>query len=477
MSNLTAEQSLTKRRLEGEVRNLEKNREAYYQVVQDTNDIFLFYFCYHNDDKKSPYYGGYYIGKIVLPKDYPKNPGDFYTLTPSGRFEENKKICLTNSGYHKENWTAMWNISNMVVGFVSIFTSDDTSGISHIKKSPTERKDLAAKSVGYNLSHHKDITLKFTQFFKPDGTIRTDEEIKTWISENSAKKPVKKTVKETTVRVKKTEIDNKPAVAAVAAVAANPAPIPTLHNVSPKKDIVVDNKDIVVDNKDNIDIPNPPVDVPIAEPIPSPKKGKQVKSKSPSSSPIKKSASPIKKPIVDVEAEESSDSDDVFEDISEEEIAHVKKQNVSVSTSKKSVKTTAKPVAKPVAKPAIKPVAKPAAKQTIEKEEEESKDDEEEIITIGKKSSKTTKPVISVNSKKTIKEDIPVATNKTTKQTVKTSQKTVEGHAVKLPVKKSVNKKKEYPDNFDEWIKLINKSTLKTHDPILFRMVFNKSEQ
>src|SRR5579872_1282399 len=94
---LTAEQSLTARRLAGEIRQLERNREPYYQVVQDEKNPFLFYFCYHNTDTKSPYCGGYYIGKIDLPNDYPKNPGNFYMLTPSGRFDVNAKICLTNS--------------------------------------------------------------------------------------------------------------------------------------------------------------------------------------------------------------------------------------------------------------------------------------------------------------------------------------------------------------------------------------------
>ena len=47
-----------------------------------------------------PYLGGYYIGKIELPVDYPAKAGDFYMLTPNGRFDINKKICLTNSSVY-----------------------------------------------------------------------------------------------------------------------------------------------------------------------------------------------------------------------------------------------------------------------------------------------------------------------------------------------------------------------------------------
>ena len=102
-------------------------------------------------DADTDYKGGRYIGRIEVPADYPKNPGNFFMLTPSGRFEIGKKICLTNSGYHKESWSPMWNLKNMVIAFASIFGDDTTSGISHIKRTPAERKEMAAKSMQYNL--------------------------------------------------------------------------------------------------------------------------------------------------------------------------------------------------------------------------------------------------------------------------------------------------------------------------------------
>jgi ubiquitin-protein ligase len=135
--NLTPSEILTIKRIKGEIKNLEKDRESYYQVVYDEAHIpkpasgdnykYLFYFLLRGASD-SVYKGGYYIGKITLPADYPTSPGNFYMLTPSGRFNINTKICLTNSSYHKDTWTPMWSIKNMVIGFVS----DNTSGISHI---------------------------------------------------------------------------------------------------------------------------------------------------------------------------------------------------------------------------------------------------------------------------------------------------------------------------------------------------------
>ena len=184
-------QSITAKRLRGEIKNLEKDREAYYQVVQDEEDQFLFYFLLRGDSD-SAYNGGYYIGKIVLPTSYPANPGDFYMLTPSGRFRIGSKICLTNSGYHKESWSPLWNIKLMVIGFVSVFLSDDTTGISHIKEYPTERKAKAVASLQYNLDKHKDIMSKFDQFVKPDGSVRTDKEVEEFVQSIRNKKKEKR---------------------------------------------------------------------------------------------------------------------------------------------------------------------------------------------------------------------------------------------------------------------------------------------
>jgi ubiquitin-protein ligase len=237
--------ALTTKRITGELKNLEKNREAYYQVVQDKNNPLLFYFLLRGASDSS-YKNGYYIGKIVLPSDYPTNPGDFYMLTPSGRFKVNEKICLTNSSYHKESWSPMWNIKNMVIGFLSVFLSDDTTGISHIKETQAERHEKAKNSMAYNLKHHKDICLKFDQYMKADGTVRTDQELNEYIkSFKDNSKPVKKlkVVKTTDADDKNNDTVDAPAkvepvVAPVVVPAVEPvvAPVKVAPAVEPVKD-------------------------------------------------------------------------------------------------------------------------------------------------------------------------------------------------------------------------------------------------
>lgn len=50
--------------------------------------------------------GGFYHGRILLPIDYPFKPPNIVFLTPNGRFEAGKKICLSISAHHPEEWQA-----------------------------------------------------------------------------------------------------------------------------------------------------------------------------------------------------------------------------------------------------------------------------------------------------------------------------------------------------------------------------------
>ena len=128
---------LTKR-LAGELKILKQNLTEFSQGVQDPNDYKTFYFLLRPIDE--PYKNGYYIGKICITDEYPAKAPTFIMLTPNGRFEINKTICLTNSHYHPESATPTWNINSMMIAFISIMMADDTTGISHIKDTKENRK-------------------------------------------------------------------------------------------------------------------------------------------------------------------------------------------------------------------------------------------------------------------------------------------------------------------------------------------------
>jgi hypothetical protein len=52
---------------------------------------------------------------------------------------------------------------------------DTTTGLSHIKRSPKERKKLADQSVKYNMDKHKNIWLKFTRFVDENGETKANK--------------------------------------------------------------------------------------------------------------------------------------------------------------------------------------------------------------------------------------------------------------------------------------------------------------
>lgn len=45
-----------------------------------------------------------FLGRIIFPADYPFKPPNIYFLTPNGRFELGKKICLSITSFHQETW-------------------------------------------------------------------------------------------------------------------------------------------------------------------------------------------------------------------------------------------------------------------------------------------------------------------------------------------------------------------------------------
>lgn len=170
---------VTEKRLANELKDLKKNKLEFAQAIQDETNKFIFYFLLKgDDDPKSDYRGGYYIGKIMLPSTYPDKAGDFMMLTPNGRFTPDTKICLSNSGYHPESWTPTWTIRSMLIGFLSIFLSDQEQGIAHIKESSAKRKEYALHSVQFNLNKYNHIFKQFDQFVNDDGTLKSNDEIK-----------------------------------------------------------------------------------------------------------------------------------------------------------------------------------------------------------------------------------------------------------------------------------------------------------
>lgn len=118
-------------------------------------DILKWYFIVY-DLKDTPYDGGVYFGKVVLPKEYPLKPPDFYFITPNGRFEVMTKICTTFSSFHQDTYTSTWNIMTMMEGMISFMTDTKSQeGIGYIETSDNTKITLAKNSLNWNKSNEE----------------------------------------------------------------------------------------------------------------------------------------------------------------------------------------------------------------------------------------------------------------------------------------------------------------------------------
>jgi len=96
--------------------------------------------------------GGLYHGRILLPTEYPMKPPNIILLTPNGRFETNKKICLSISGHHPETWQPSWSIRTALLALIAFMPTPSNGTIGAIDYSAEERQALARKSQAWECS-------------------------------------------------------------------------------------------------------------------------------------------------------------------------------------------------------------------------------------------------------------------------------------------------------------------------------------
>ena len=165
MSSSITYSPITIKRINGEIRqflNSKKEDESLekIEIYPNPDNILEIYFKIKGS-KSSNFENGEYICKLIHNSQYPLKAPDYYVLTPNGRFEVNKKICLTNSAYHQGDWApAAWNLLTLLNGFYSIWHSnirEDKLGISHLNTNSELIKKLAKESKEYNKNIIKNI--------------------------------------------------------------------------------------------------------------------------------------------------------------------------------------------------------------------------------------------------------------------------------------------------------------------------------
>lgn len=180
---------IQKKRLAKEAELLKTQPLHYCTAYPDETNPLIWYFLIMGQ-KGTDYHRGEYIGKIVHSPKYPAEPPNYYMLTPSGRYNIGSKICLTNSSYHKDGWSATWNILSILIAFYSIWLDDKEHGISHITDTPANRRRMASESVEYNKRNNTAIYAKFDRtYLKDDAPVTLMKKKESSPEENLDTKP------------------------------------------------------------------------------------------------------------------------------------------------------------------------------------------------------------------------------------------------------------------------------------------------
>jgi ubiquitin-protein ligase len=137
-------------------------------ILKPSDNLEIWYFIVY-DLKDTEYENGVYLGKVILPPKYPFKAPDFQFLTPSGRFEINKKLCTSFTGYHQELYSPSWNIASMCAGLISFMTDSadliESKGIGGISTTPEYKNEIANESRNY-IKNNKLISDIFENYFK-----------------------------------------------------------------------------------------------------------------------------------------------------------------------------------------------------------------------------------------------------------------------------------------------------------------------
>ncbi|SGZ22303.1 BQ5605_C022g09471 [Microbotryum silenes-dioicae] len=115
------------KRILKEASELEADDSCDYSAGPLEDDLFNWHFTIKGPSG-TDFEGGVYHGRMILPSEYPFKPPEIYMATPSGRFETNKKICLSISSFHPETWQPSWGIRTALLALMAFFETEVNLG-------------------------------------------------------------------------------------------------------------------------------------------------------------------------------------------------------------------------------------------------------------------------------------------------------------------------------------------------------------
>lgn len=142
----------TVKRLLSELRKLRSDPDPNFVAGPVTDDdLFVWHFTIRGTPD-SAFQGGIYHGKIVFPHNYPLTPPDIFFLTPNGRFEINRALCLSFTSYHPESWNPGWDIRTVLTSVIAFMPTKAEGAIGGIDAPDSERRKYAIESRKWKCS-------------------------------------------------------------------------------------------------------------------------------------------------------------------------------------------------------------------------------------------------------------------------------------------------------------------------------------
>ncbi|CAH0547617.1 unnamed protein product [Brassicogethes aeneus] len=173
------------KRLMREAVELANPTEEYFATPLEDN-LFEWHFTVRGPSA-TEFEGGYYHGRILLPSQYPMQPPNIILLTPNGRFEVNKKICLSISGHHPETWQPSWSIRTALLALIAFMPTPSAGTIGSLDYTPDERRILALKSKNWECTTCGKIAEKLENAGKIDAQPELTQEESTLIKQIALK--------------------------------------------------------------------------------------------------------------------------------------------------------------------------------------------------------------------------------------------------------------------------------------------------
>jgi len=135
------------KRIMSEARELRDDDSTEYHAGPLEQDIFEWH-CTIRGPADTEFEGGLYHCRIILPSEYPFKAPSIMVLTPNGRFELNKKICISFTSYHEELWQPAWGVRTAIIGLQGFFPlkGEAAVGVGAVEYPIAERKRLATLS-------------------------------------------------------------------------------------------------------------------------------------------------------------------------------------------------------------------------------------------------------------------------------------------------------------------------------------------